>query len=72
MKNKKIEIIYKGQLVECLKNNNGNYQIVRLISTNPNMYLNKNYMPGTILEDRYIDKNCNNIYNINNFSSNKM
>ena len=67
MKNKKIELIYKGELVECFKNINGKYQIVRLISTNPNVYLNKNYMPGTIIEDSHIEKRNDNLYNFKNF-----
>ncbi|WP_026689843.1 YlzJ-like family protein [Alteribacter aurantiacus] len=30
------------------------YRVVRLMSTDPNMYLNSNYQPGSLLDPKFI------------------
>ncbi|MFS0672493.1 YlzJ-like family protein [Ornithinibacillus sp. 179-J 7C1 HS] len=42
-------ITYEGKTVYVEKNGNGEYQLVQLLSTDPNDYLNVKYAPGTIL-----------------------
>lgn len=40
---------YKGKMVSVQKNEQQQYQIMQLISTDPNDYLNKEFTPGNIL-----------------------
>ncbi|GGP12474.1 YlzJ-like family protein [Oceanobacillus neutriphilus] len=42
-------IEWQGRTVFVSKNNNGNYQINQLISSNPNDYLNPEFLPGRII-----------------------
>ena len=40
---------YQGRMFYIDKMENGDYQLAQLISTNPNDYLNQQYLPGTSL-----------------------
>ncbi|MCT1903804.1 YlzJ-like family protein [Oceanobacillus sojae] len=42
-------IEWQGRTVFVSKNNDGNYQINQLISSNPNDYLNPDFLPGRII-----------------------
>lgn len=42
-------ITYEGRTVFVEKNSSGEYQLVQLLSTDPQDYLNNMYTPGTIL-----------------------
>jgi hypothetical protein len=42
-------ITYEGRTCFVEKNSNGEYQIIQLLSTDPQDYLNQKYTPGTIL-----------------------
>ncbi|WP_026906176.1 YlzJ-like family protein [Paucisalibacillus globulus] len=42
-------ITYEGKTVFVEKNNNGEYQLVQLLSTDPQDYLNDMYTPGSII-----------------------
>ncbi|OEH85968.1 hypothetical protein BHU72_03660 [Desulfuribacillus stibiiarsenatis] len=44
-----IEIEYEGRLVQLETIDNYQAKIVRLVSSNPNDYLNNTYMPGKII-----------------------
>jgi hypothetical protein len=43
-------ISYKGVPIVVDKSEEGQYKIVRLLSTDPNDYLNGDYSPGTMIE----------------------
>lgn len=36
-----------GQLAQVNKNSDGKYSLVRVITTDPNIYLNEKFQPGT-------------------------
>ncbi|GIO26209.1 YlzJ-like family protein [Ornithinibacillus bavariensis] len=40
---------YEGKTVFVEKNTNGEYQLVQLLSTDPQDYLNEKFTPGTII-----------------------
>ena len=42
-------VSYQGRMFYVDKMENGDYQLVQLISTDPNDYLNQQYLPGTNL-----------------------
>ena len=42
-------VTYEGRTVFVEKNNNGEYQLVQLLSTDPQDYLNDKYTPGSII-----------------------
>ena len=42
-------VSYQGRMFYVDKMANGDYQLVQLMSTNPNDYLNQQYLPGTSL-----------------------
>ncbi|WP_042144727.1 YlzJ-like family protein [Paucisalibacillus sp. EB02] len=42
-------VTYDGRTVFVEKNSNGEYQLVQLLSTDPQDYLNDKYIPGSIL-----------------------
>lgn len=41
------EKIIDGQLVQINKNNDGKCSLLRVITTDPSIYLNKKFQPGT-------------------------
>ena len=43
-------VTYEGKMVYIIEDESGNVQIERLISTNPQDYLNHSYSPGTVLK----------------------
>jgi hypothetical protein len=43
-------ISYRGVPVVVDKSEEGQYKIIRLLSTDPNDYLNGDYSPGTMIE----------------------
>lgn len=47
---KYIEAKYKGELAQFEKQNNGQYKLTRLLSTNPSVYLNKDLQPGILID----------------------
>ncbi|MGM8366473.1 YlzJ-like family protein [Virgibacillus sp. W0181] len=49
-------ISYQGKTVLAERNNEGSYQMLQLLSTDPQDFLNENYVPGTILSTEYIGK----------------
>ena len=42
-------IEYQGRTMHVRRNDDGEYQLVRLISTNPADYLNNTFQPGSII-----------------------
>ncbi|RKQ37536.1 YlzJ-like family protein [Oceanobacillus halophilus] len=42
-------ISYDGKLMIADKNNDGTFQLVQLMSTDPQDFLNEKYLPGSIL-----------------------
>lgn len=42
-------VSYEGKLLYVEKQADGSYQLIQLISTDPQDYLNKAYQPGTLL-----------------------
>ena len=48
-------IQYKGKMVSVQKNEQQQYQIMQLVSTDPNDFLNQAFTPGSILPSSYID-----------------
>lgn len=49
-RNEFIETVYRGEKVLVLKREDKQYEIARLISTNPATFLNPVYKPGTIID----------------------
>jgi len=47
------EIYYKGSLLQVYYNENKNYIIERILSTNPYDYLNDELQPGNIIKISY-------------------
>ncbi|AXI09135.1 hypothetical protein CV093_09945 [Oceanobacillus sp. 143] len=43
-------IEYEGKLIAVDKNTDGSYQMIQLLSTDPQDFLNDNYAPGTIIK----------------------
>ncbi|MFD2044160.1 YlzJ-like family protein [Ornithinibacillus salinisoli] len=43
-------ISYNGKQVFVERNNDGTYQLLQLLSTNPQDFLDANYTPGTLLK----------------------
>jgi len=47
----KVKLVqYEGRMVYVSEGESGEIQLERLLSTNPNDYLNQSYNPGTILK----------------------
>lgn len=42
-------ITYEGKMVIAERNTDGSYQMVQLLSTNPQDFLNEKYSPGTTI-----------------------
>lgn len=42
-------ITYEGKTCYVEKNSNGEYQLIQLLSTDPQDFLNENFTPGRIL-----------------------
>lgn len=42
-------ISYAGKTCYVEKNNNGEFQLIQLLSTDPQDFLNENFTPGTII-----------------------
>lgn len=55
-KSKIEEYKYKGELVQLQKMNDGNYRIMRLLSTNPTAYLSKEFQPGKVVKVKNLEK----------------
>lgn len=43
-------ITYEGKMMIADRNENGSYQIVQLLSTDPQDYLNMKFSPGSIID----------------------
>lgn len=48
---------YHGKNVIAERTTEGNYQIIQLLSTDPQDFLEETYIPGSILSHEYIGKN---------------
>ncbi|OGO86681.1 MAG: hypothetical protein A2Y24_03700 [Clostridiales bacterium GWE2_32_10] len=44
------EIEYEGNIVQYSKADNGKYKVVRVISTDPQVYLKKEFQPGETIK----------------------
>jgi hypothetical protein len=42
-------ISYEGRMMFVEKNTSGDYQVVQLLSTDPQDYLNEKFIPGSII-----------------------
>lgn len=42
-------LVYQGKTIYATRQDNGNYQIDQLLSTDPNDYLNDDFLPGRII-----------------------
>ncbi|GGA62589.1 YlzJ-like family protein [Ornithinibacillus halotolerans] len=45
-------ITYNGRTCFVEKNSQGEYQLIQLLSTDPQDYLDENFIPGTIIQQR--------------------
>jgi hypothetical protein len=50
------EITYKGTLFQAVPGSNGKYQVQRIISTDPAVFLCKEFQPGEWIDINHIEK----------------
>ncbi|MGM8211700.1 YlzJ-like family protein [Virgibacillus sp. W0430] len=49
-------LTYQGKTILAEKNSDGAYQVIQLLSTDPDDFLNESYIPGSVLSTEYIGK----------------
>ncbi|HCC06639.1 MAG TPA: hypothetical protein DEP72_00540 [Clostridiales bacterium] len=49
------EAEYKGQIVQYMKMDDGGNKIVRVISTDPKVYLKKEFQPGKVIKEQIFE-----------------